>query len=126
MKVVTRFALVTALVAAVAFAAATPAAAGGITIQIGGYGGHYGGRHDKGRHRGYRTYGQHRRHDRRRRQHRYVHGFSSHSGQGGCHQVQKFIPDGYGGGTNVGGTMCYDHYGNGYVVPGSRFVIAHY
>lgn len=122
MKVVTRFALVTALVAAVAFAASTPAAAGGITIQIGGYGGH----HDKRRHRRYRTYGQHHRYDRHRRQHRHVHGYSSHSGQGGCHQAQIFVPDGYGGGTNIGGTMCYDRYGNGYLVPGSRFVISHH
>ena len=38
-----------------------------------------------------------------------------------CHPVSKTIVDHYGQYQNVGGTMCYDSYGQGYIVNGSRF-----
>ena len=42
-----------------------------------------------------------------------------------CHPVYKY---GYHNGyrAKIGGTMCYDRYGNGYVVRGSRYVIEYY
>ena len=54
-------------------------------------------------------------------------GFATHAGKGalGCHPVSKWVTDHYGNHTKVGGTMCYDHYGQGYVIPGSRYLIKH-
>ncbi len=59
--------------------------------------------------------------------------FGKRGGKGGydygggtaCHPVSK---DGYSRGRHarIGGTMCYDHYGQGYVVRGSRYVIHYY
>lgn len=48
-----------------------------------------------------------------------------YGGGSACHNVSK---DGYAHGRNarIGGTMCYDRYGQGYVVPGSRYVIHYY
>ncbi|MBL1321817.1 MAG: hypothetical protein COA63_012265 [Methylophaga sp.] len=40
-----------------------------------------------------------------------------------CHQVSKMVVDDYGQYQKVGGTMCYDSYGQGYVVSGSRYQI---
>ena len=38
-----------------------------------------------------------------------------------CRQVSKIVVDGYGGYKNIGGTLCYDRYGQGYIVSGSRY-----
>jgi len=38
-----------------------------------------------------------------------------------CHPVTKVIIDNYGKYRGIAGTMCYDRYGNGYVVKGSRY-----
>ena len=43
-----------------------------------------------------------------------------------CHTVSKTGYDGYGRKAKIGGTMCYDSYGNSYVVKGSRYVIHYY
>jgi len=40
-----------------------------------------------------------------------------------CRPVFKYTYDRYGRRTKTGGTMCYDAYGEGYVVPGSRYVV---
>ena len=40
-----------------------------------------------------------------------------------CHQVSKTVIDDYGDYHKVGGTMCYDKYGQPYIVSGSRFRI---
>jgi len=40
--------------------------------------------------------------------------------QKSCHPVSKTIVDRYGDYKNIGGTMCYDSYGQGYIVSGSR------
>lgn len=39
----------------------------------------------------------------------------------GCRQVYKNTYDEYGNPQQIGGTMCYDNYGQGYVVEGSRY-----
>ncbi len=43
-----------------------------------------------------------------------------------CHAVSKVGYDGYGRKAKIGGTMCYDTYGNSYIVVGSRYVIHYY
>lgn len=40
-----------------------------------------------------------------------------------CHQVSKYIYDEYGNAHKIAGTMCYNNYGEGYVVEGSRYEI---
>ena len=40
-----------------------------------------------------------------------------------CHPVSKYTYDDYGDRHKIGGTMCYDRYGEGYVVEGSRYQI---
>ena len=40
---------------------------------------------------------------------------------GSCHRVYKFIYDEYGYRHKIGGTQCYDDYGDGYIVEGSRY-----
>lgn len=47
-----------------------------------------------------------------------------HSGyySGGCRSVYK-VDYWNGHKARIGGTQCYDHYGNPYVVPGSRYVV---
>lgn len=40
-----------------------------------------------------------------------------------CHQVYKNSYDEYGDAYRIGGTMCYNQYGEGYVVEGSRYEI---
>lgn len=48
---------------------------------------------------------------------------NSHSYSGrDCRKVHKYRYDSFGGKTKISGTMCYDDYGNPYVVPGSRYV----
>ena len=52
---------------------------------------------------------------------------STHRGYGRpCHAVSKTGYDDYGRKAKIGGTMCYDSYGNSYVVKGSRYVIHYY
>ena len=58
-------------------------------------------------------------------------GYKRHSyGRGheyrGCHKVSKYDYDSYGRKVKIGGTMCYDNYGSGYIVPGSRYLIGEY
>ena len=88
-----------------------------------GYGGH--GYYGHGHHysQGY-NYGRHAYRD------RYQYRSSSVSrqhgiGSGGCHPTSKIgYYDGYKG--KVGGTMCYDDYGEPYIVSGSRYLIEEY
>ena len=40
-----------------------------------------------------------------------------------CTPVSKITYDSYGRPLRIGGTMCFDRYGVGYIVPGSRYVI---
>lgn len=40
-----------------------------------------------------------------------------------CHPVSKYTYDDYGNRHKIGGTMCYDKYGEGYIVEGSRYKI---
>ncbi len=49
---------------------------------------------------------------------------SAHRGYGrACHTVDKIGYDDYGRKAKIGGTMCYNSYGNSYIVKGSRYVI---
>ena len=90
-----------------------------------GHGGYYGSRRDYyGRgHRGHRGY-----HGRGHR------GYYEGSRRGGygryeqrsdCHAVSK-VGYWHGHKALIGGTMCYDRYGNSYVVDGSRYLIRYY
>ena len=49
-----------------------------------------------------------------------------HYGRYNCHSVSKWAYDDYGQKLKIGGTMCYDAYGQAYVVPGSRYLIHQY
>jgi len=40
-----------------------------------------------------------------------------------CHPVSKLKTNRYGRTTNIGGTMCYNKYGQGYIVKGSRHAL---
>lgn len=40
-----------------------------------------------------------------------------------CQQVSKYTYDEYGNAHKIAGTMCYDNYGQGYVVDGSRYEV---
>ncbi len=52
---------------------------------------------------------------------------SAHRGYGrACHTVSKIGYGDYGRKAKIGGTMCYDSYGNSYIVKGSRYVIHYY
>ena len=52
---------------------------------------------------------------------------AAHRGYGrACHTVSKIGYDNYGRKAKIGGTMCYNSYGNSYVVKGSRYVIHYY
>ena len=44
-----------------------------------------------------------------------------HQNKQSCHPVTKIVTNHYGHSKNVGGTMCYDRYGDAYVVKGSRY-----
>ena len=73
---------------------------------------------------------------RHRDKHVYKHGFKngynhgkkpyynqySDYGHRQCHRVYKYKRDHYGDKVRVKGKKCYDEYGNGYIVPGSRRV----
>jgi|GEM_PF-2165358 len=100
------------------------------------YGRHNYGRHNYGRYNyGYRTPYYGRRHHYRRQNNYYNNnrynsyaddssGYTGYANQG-CQPVSK---TGYWHGrqAKIGGTMCYDGYGNGYVVQGSRYLIHYY
>jgi len=78
-----------------------------------------------GAHVGVKTgHGDHRGHGSHKRRHYYDghrHGYYRHD----CHKVSKH---GYyhGRKAKIGGTMCYDRYGDPYIVQGSRYVIHYY
>ncbi len=83
-----------------------------------GYGGHHGGHHDNGYSYllpglilGYAL----------SNNHHYSGNSYNYSGRD-CRKVHKYRYDSYGSKTRISGTMCYDDYGNQYVVPGSRYV----
>lgn len=40
-----------------------------------------------------------------------------------CQQVSKYTRDEYGNAHKIAGTMCYNNYGEGYIVEGSRYEI---
>lgn len=40
----------------------------------------------------------------------------------GCHPVSRHVYNRFGDPIKLRGTMCYDRYGRGYIVPGSRHV----
>ena len=52
--------------------------------------------------------------------------YKPHRVQGACHPVVGKGADHFGRRAKFGGTMCYDRYGYGYVVAGSRYVIRYY
>lgn len=93
----------------------------GISVHIGS--GHY--RIHGKVHRGHGLH-RHHRHFQRHRGHR----FRGHRSAGfghryfrsprGCHPVSRYVYNRYGDLVKVRGTMCYDQFGRGYVVPGSR------
>jgi hypothetical protein len=102
----------------------------------GGYDGHY-GHGNYGHHSGYYGYG-HRPYYGGSHYNRYpgYSGYASHRNYtgyasnnyisrqpNGCRQVYKNAYDDYGNPQQIGGTMCYDNYGQGYVVEGSRYQI---
>jgi hypothetical protein len=74
------------------------------------YGGHHGRHYSYRGVTGYRSGG---------------HGSSHLRGDAGCHSVSK---TGYDDGrkAEIGGTRCYDEYGDAYIVPGSRYVVQYY
>ena len=127
--------MTTLLITASAFSA--PAlAGGGITITFGsGHYSHYGSRHSHHRrtysHRSYRHGSSAGRRHHKVYRKNYVprtghyagHQQYRHGASQGCHPVHKWVTDHHGKQTQIGGTKCYDAYGNGHVVPGSRYVI---
>ena len=46
--------------------------------------------------------------------------YSNHHGQKSCHPVTKIVVDHHGRYQSIGGTMCYDNHGQGYIALGSR------
>ena len=109
----------------------------GISISI-GTGHHYGHHH---KHSAYGVHNYKRKHhyqrsyQRKYSSHRYhqnnrhsdgKRGYSKHLGRYDCHAVTKWAYDDYGQKLKIGGTMCYDAYGQAYVVPGSRYLIHQY
>lgn len=95
------------------------------TAQAWGNYGHYGhGQHRYG-HSGYGHYA------RKHHYYPYSRSYSRHSSRHSsrhynrgrdCHSVYKHQKDEYGSKAKINGTKCYDEYGNGYVVPGSRYL----
>lgn len=61
----------------------------------------------------------------KKRHHKKHHGHGPYGYGKACHPVSK-SDYWHGRYAKIGGTMCYDHYGYGYVVPGSRYVIHYY
>lgn len=57
-----------------------------------------------------------------RKNHSYKrHGYNNHYRKA-CHPVSKTIIDHYGHHQYIAGTMCYNRYGQAYIVRGSRFL----
>jgi hypothetical protein len=96
------------------------------TASAGAYGGHHGGGYGHSNHH----YGNH-----YYSQPSYSQGYG-HSGNYAtypahnyshqarpCQQVSKYTYDEYGNAHKIAGTMCYDNYGQGYVVDGSRYEV---
>lgn len=124
------FAVVTTMLA-LSIAASAP-------VHAGEYGNHHYRQHDGAggyHHKGRRHHG-HVGHNRAHRQHRgYDRGYGgAHIGPRTvvgpprrwaaprpCHPVSK-VAYRHGRGVRVGGTMCYDAYGNAYIVKGSRWL----
>ena len=98
---------------------------GGYNTPYYGYGQSHHGSHDYRQGYGHR-YG----HSSYRRGHDYGYGsgrsYASHdTASQDCHATSKIgYLDGVKG--KIGGTMCYDSYGDAFVVPGSRYVIDRY
>ena len=128
-----RFKLVL-LALTLSFGYSAPSSAGGITIHFGS-GHHYEQRRDHAH--SHRKHHHPRRHHRQHRQHGHFrgHGHRFHRRRFGprhfgraarrpCEQVVRTIVDRAGYSRRVGGTMCFDDYGRGYIVPGSRYVIS--
>ena len=89
----------------------------GLHVDFGGYRNHYKHNHRYGRR--YPKY-KARKHYKRHSSHTaYSHDYSNYRKP--CHQVSKIYHDEYGDPHRVAGTMCYDRYGAGYVVEGSRY-----
>ena len=123
------FALAAALVAVLTFASVAPSAAeagSGAYISIGSHGyGHHNYKHHRGE--GYsgglyytlKHFKGHGRHHGHKPKH------SGYSAGRGCHFVSK---EGYWHGRPaiIGGTLCYDAHGNGYIVKGSRHLVRYY
>ncbi len=99
-------------------------------------GGHHGGSDHYGHHGRYRDHNRQYLYggivgyllgSQRYRDHHYSdrHEYSPRHRGGGCHAVSKI---GYDDGreARIGGTRCYDEYGEAYIVPGSRYVIDYY
>ena len=52
---------------------------------------------------------------------------SHHYNQGtSCRSTYKYQYDEHGNKIRINGTLCYDSYGNAYIVPGSRYVANNY
>ncbi len=109
---------------------ATPAVAGGYALTLGHHNGHshghysynydhhysYGHNYSYGNSYNYRQPNYY-----QSRSHNNYNNTSSYSKP--CHQVSKTIVNDYGEYQRIGGTMCYDSYGQAYVVKGSRYLI---
>ena len=84
--------------------------------------GHHGGGHGKGYGKGHgRNYGHGNKHSNKGR-HNNVQAYAGGSQGNHCRPTYKHVYDDYGNSTKINGTLCYDHYGQAYVVPGSRYV----
>lgn len=77
------------------------------------------------RHDGHRSGRHHARLDGRHHRRGHRSGHSDYYRDDGCHKVYKH---GYyhGRKARIGGTQCYDSYGNPYIVRGSRYVVEYY
>ena len=142
LTILKRTTAIVALTATTMLAPVGSAEAGGLSIHIGSGYGHYGSsygyrykpRHYYRKHYRKKHYGKHYRPSHRYYGHRgynyyrkpRVHYGHRHSYRPRCHPVHKHIHNDYGHRTKVRGTMCYDRYGKGYVVPGSRHVVKRY
>ncbi len=131
-KLVTTFAVALSILFTVLLPIKTASAGGyGVHLGYGSYGGHNGvgyGHHNHHNHHGNHYspgYSQN------SYNHRYnpsgyyanypAHGYSHQTRP--CHQVFKYTYDEYGNAHKIAGTTCYNNYGEGYVVEGSRYEI---
>jgi len=130
-KLVTTFAVALSILFTVLIPTKTASAGGyGVYLGYGNYDGHYGigyGHHNQHNHHGNYSPGY--------SQNSYNQGYNpsghyanypaqrySHQARP-CHQVSKYTYDEYGNAHKIAGTMCYNNYGEGYVVEGSRYEI---